>query len=446
VSIATPVPGDLARARVEAAVRRLGPLPVFSGTVARVITLTDDPESATGDIVAAIESDGAFSANLLRYVNSAAAARPLQAQSVRQAVVMVGRLRIRQLALETGTYGFLESVPGNGPVVRGQMHLHALAVAGASAAIAAVAGRAAGDCYLAGLLHDFGKLVMPLAFDEGEADAIARDHPRGALRALHERLRFGTDHAAAGAVLAAASGATDAVVAAIAAHHGGVPLDSPEAACVTLGNALVAMLDGTDPDVSLLEDALGSLGLAWDELEGIAQGIAGGAASASTDIAARVAALDRLAHTDDLTGLPNRRSWVAHVARRLQEGATGAILMADVDHFKQVNDKNGHRYGDLVLVGLGRALAGCGHACRFGGDEFAVWIEGDVDTAARRARDLVARLGQGDGAGPPVGLSVGLAAVDGSLADIDDLVQRADVALYAVKAAGGGGVRLADAA
>jgi diguanylate cyclase (GGDEF)-like protein len=215
---------------------------------------------------------------------------------------------------------------------------------------------------------------------------------------------------------------------------------------VTLGNALVAMLDGTDPDVSLLEDALSALGLAWEELEGIAQGIAGGS-SQSTDVAERVAALDRLAHTDDLTGLPNRRSWVAHVGKRLQEGATGAILMADVDRFKQVNDQNGHRYGDLVLVGLGRALAGCGHACRFGGDEFAVWIEADVATAARRARDLVAQLGRGGGEGnPPVGLSIGVAPVDGGTRDIEELVQRADVALYAVKAQGGGGVQLADAA
>jgi diguanylate cyclase (GGDEF)-like protein len=121
--------------------------------------------------------------------------------------------------------------------------------------------------------------------------------------------------------------------------------------------------------------------------------------------------------------------------------------MADVDRFKQVNDTNGHRYGDLVLVGIGRALAGCGHACRFGGDEFAVWIEGDVPTAARQAHEVVSRLASGGAAADaPVGLSIGVAAVDGANRDIDDLVQRADVALYAVKAGGGGGVRLADAA
>lgn len=207
MSTANPATGDLARTRVDAAVARLGPLPVFSGTVARVVALTDDPESATGDIVTAIESDGAFAANLLRYVNSAATARPLQAQSVRQAVVMVGRLRIRQLALETGTYGFLESVPGNGPVVRGQMHLHALAVAGASSAIATACGHSGADCYLAGLLHDFGKLVIPLAFGEEAADQLARDVPRGTARALRERATFGIDHAVAGASLAKGSGA-----------------------------------------------------------------------------------------------------------------------------------------------------------------------------------------------------------------------------------------------
>ncbi len=446
MSTANPATGDLARTRVDAAVARLGPLPVFSGTVARVVALTDDPESATGDIVTAIESDGAFAANLLRYVNSAATARPLQAQSVRQAVVMVGRLRIRQLALETGTYGFLESVPGNGPVVRGQMHLHALAVAGASSAIATACGHSGADCYLAGLLHDFGKLVIPLAFGEEAADQLARDVPRGTARALRERATFGIDHAVAGASLAKGSGAPQTVVDAIAAHHGVEPLNNVESAAVALGNALVAMLDGADPDIALVEDALGVLGLQWDDLEGVAQSVASGQDEQS-EIATRVATLDRLAHTDDLTGLPNRRSWIAHVTRRLGDGATGAILMCDVDRFKQVNDTNGHRYGDLVLMQLGKALSDCGYACRFGGDEFAVWVERDATTAAAFATVLLERLAAGAADGsPPVGLSIGVVGVDGRQPDVDELVHRADVALYDVKAAGGRAVRIADAA
>ena len=62
--------------RVHDALRRIGPLPVLGGTVARIRTLADDPHGTTTDLVAVIESDEAFSANLLRYANSAANARP----------------------------------------------------------------------------------------------------------------------------------------------------------------------------------------------------------------------------------------------------------------------------------------------------------------------------------------------------------------------------------
>ena len=133
--------------------------------------------------------------------------------------------------------------------------------------------------------------------------------------------------------------------------------------------------------------------------------------------------------------------------RRIGDGATGAILMCDVDRFKQVNDTNGHRYGDLVLMQLGKALSDCGYACRFGGDEFAVWVERDAASAAAFAGVLLERLagGAADGS-PPVGLSIGVVDVDGRQPDVDELVHRADVALYDVKAAGGRAVRIADAA
>ena len=203
------------------------------------------------------------------------------------------------------------------------------------------------------------------------------------------------------------------------------------------------MLDGADPDIALVEDALDALGLAWDDLEQVAQRVAGPAAVA-TDVAARVAALDRLAHTDDLTGLPNRRAWVAHVGKRLQDGHTGSALLCDVDHFKQVNDRNGHRFGDLVLMQIGKALGDCGYACRYGGDEFALWLECDTSTATTQAERLLIALRNASGdAAAPVGLSIGVVAADNRGADIDELVHRADVALYAVKAEGGRAVRVA---
>ena len=98
--------------RVHDALRRIGPLPVLSGTVARIRTLANDPHGTTTDLVTVIESDEAFSANLLRYANSAANARPIRARTIRQAVTLLGRRALVRIALEAETYRFLSSFPG----------------------------------------------------------------------------------------------------------------------------------------------------------------------------------------------------------------------------------------------------------------------------------------------------------------------------------------------
>src|ERR1700741_4737786 len=98
--------------RVHDALRRIGPLPVLGGTVARVRTLADDPHGSTSDLVAAIESDEAFAANLLRYANSAANARPIRARTIRQAVTLLGRRALARIAVEAEAYRFLERLPG----------------------------------------------------------------------------------------------------------------------------------------------------------------------------------------------------------------------------------------------------------------------------------------------------------------------------------------------
>src|SRR5918994_1346743 len=152
--------------RLASAIERLGRLPVLSATVRRVRLIAESEDAGIGDMVAALEADQGLATDLLRYANSAACARPLRASSIRAAVTLVGRKAIAQLALEAAIYRFFQRAPGNCGRSIGHLHLHAAAVAGMSQSIADRTGANADITHLGGLLHDVGKLVMPLAFGD----------------------------------------------------------------------------------------------------------------------------------------------------------------------------------------------------------------------------------------------------------------------------------------
>src|SRR5436190_10662787 len=347
---ATAAPAAIsAESRLVGAVERLGRLPVLSATVRRVQAIAESEDAGIGDMVAALEADQGLATDLLRYANSAACARPLRARNIRAAVTLVGRKAIAQLAIEAATFRFFQRAPGNGGRSIGHLHLHAAAVAGCSQAIAERTGAAVDTAHLGGLLHDVGKLVMPLAFGDATLDAIAAEHPAGTPRARRERERLGVDHAAAGALVAHASQVESAVEAAIAHHHGGadgLTIPSREAACVIIADEIVGLATRPEPDYGLLGPALDALGLCDEDFDDLAlEAVRGGKAGAA--MAARVAELERQARVDDLTGLLNRRHWLATVRRAVSEHEPGSVLICDIDHFKAVNDGHGHATGDV---------------------------------------------------------------------------------------------------
>ena len=158
--------------------------------------------------------------------------------------------------------------------------------------------------------------------------------------------------------------------------------------------------------------------------------------------------LRALAQTDALTGLPNRRGLQGHLALALRQCNPQqllAVYLLDLDGFKPVNDRYGHDVGDALLVAVGRRLQsqlrGSDVVARLGGDEFVVLANNLTDEAAAQAvgdKLLAAFNAPFDAAGQPceVGLTVGyaLAPLDGSTAE--DLIKRADAAMYAGKQAG----------
>ena len=148
----------------------------------------------------------------------------------------------------------------------------------------------------------------------------------------------------------------------------------------------------------------------------------------------------QLSLTDPLTGLPNRRQLERDLTREFsaaQRGRGLAVLMFDLNAFKEYNDRYGHVEGDEALRMFGRALAGetraMNLAARYGGDEFIALLT-ETDEAGAEAFIERLRSSFAAAAGPrPLSFSAGYAVYDGSMATPEELVAAADRALYESK-------------
>jgi diguanylate cyclase (GGDEF)-like protein len=183
----------------------------------------------------------------------------------------------------------------------------------------------------------------------------------------------------------------------------------------------------------------------------------GGWVSVHQDITERRRAeahIEHMARHDTLTNLPNRvlfrERTIQELARIERHGGMLNVLYIDLDHFKGVNDSLGHPIGDLLLQEVAkRVLArirGADMVARFGGDEFAVLQVGTSkpEQAGSLASSLVEDLGQPfeiDGHQVSIGASIGIAAAPANGSDIDDLLKKADLALYRAKEDGRGTYR-----
>jgi len=161
----------------------------------------------------------------------------------------------------------------------------------------------------------------------------------------------------------------------------------------------------------------------------------------------------RLARTDEVTHIANRRAFEEAADRELErarrQGRPVTLAYLDVDDFKRLNDRYGHAAGDEVLERVGEALR-CGTrridtAARLGGDEFGLILP---DTSEVAARALLERLRASVGAaaaagrGGPVTLSIGAVTFEAAPTSVPEMVARADAAMYAAKRAGKGWIRI----
>lgn len=159
--------------------------------------------------------------------------------------------------------------------------------------------------------------------------------------------------------------------------------------------------------------------------------------------------LELLSCTDPLTGLLNRRAFLAdldrQIARDSRDGRPGALFYIDLDNFKPLNDRLGHAGGDDALVKVAATLTANARrydlVARLGGDEFALWLShADQATALRRAQriseSIAALVIPGAGDLPPLGASIGVACwTPGQAEAAESILGRADRAMYAAKRA-----------
>jgi diguanylate cyclase (GGDEF)-like protein len=171
------------------------------------------------------------------------------------------------------------------------------------------------------------------------------------------------------------------------------------------------------------------------------------------DITAQVRLVHELRHdaeTDELTGVANRRCFAnameRECSRSMRHGSIFSVMIVDIDHFKEINDRCGHNAGDSVLTAVASRIASCLRRVdllsRYGGDEFAVLLpEAGLDGAlevAERIRGVVASPAvEYEGQAIDVSVSVGLTTQDAThTGDWPQLLDEADQALYRAKAEG----------
>jgi diguanylate cyclase (GGDEF)-like protein/PAS domain S-box-containing protein len=187
-------------------------------------------------------------------------------------------------------------------------------------------------------------------------------------------------------------------------------------------------------------------------------------AGSLSDITQQKAAEDRLRHEathDELTGLPNRSTFMDHLRRLLERSRRSgrslkfAVLFLDFDRFKRVNDSLGHLAGDQLLAAISRRLRDCVRpgdtVARLGGDEFGVVLErlGDVTEATRVAERIHQSLEDPfdiHGLEVLITTSIGIAVGSRAYLNPMDLLRDADTAMYRAKAAGKGRHEVFDSA
>ncbi|MFY0990197.1 diguanylate cyclase [Halomonas sp. C05BenzN] len=465
-------------------------LPSLPAAVARVLMVARRPDASLFDYAAAIEEDPALTLRLLALANSVFYSRQRsEASTCRDAVSRIG---LDATLAAVMSFGLAR------PASADTLDLDALWQRAIIAALAArhlaerLCPERSGTLFTTALLQDIGILAAEALDGDDYAALIQATVGHDAL-CQAEREHYGCDHADLGAWLAASWGIPTHLARGIADSHGELEAASPDTLCLRLSGRIadgwlteaperafgrlirrLETLEALSP--ASLEEILADL---QEQLPSMAelleitrppqrdshemlaeakrhlfmQTLALGARldahQAELDaLRERHAELERSSRLDPLTGLANR----AWLEQRLEErfhrsreaGKDLSLVFIDLDHFKQLNDRHGHQFGDQVLTSFATNLQEMVRegdlAGRYGGEEFLVILPDEGATGAeamarrlsrRLARQPVARV---DGEPLHVTVSVGIACLsDADFRDAREMIDAADQGMYQAK-------------
>jgi diguanylate cyclase len=463
------------------------------------------PDVSPTDLARLAESDPGFALRVISMVNSAAFGFNRKVSDVRQATAFIGVRGLRSLGLSLAVS---DMVPQGAD---GQLLLgNSLRRAVAAQVIAKKLGQKEVDEYFtAGLLLEVGLLAR--ARDDLPAAARVARLP-AADRVVFERAEHGSDHAVRGAALTRMFTLPVELIEAVALHHDPIMPDAPLSKVVWVAERVAAVWEGGDVPALQAEAAraLAAVGLADRDIVELLEALPGlvsdGGAAFERDVGTQKGVdellldvsrsllemnqsyesmvrrlqtllaekeelstrleeanqeLQRLASTDALTGLPNKRSLETAIQRDLARADRDktwlSLVVVDVDHFKQFNDTYGHATGDVVLKGVARTLAkhlrAGDLAGRYGGEEFLLVLPGSNMIGARIAAERVRKALEAsvvETEHGPLKLTASFGGASlcgpGCAKSRDDLFARADAALYEAKRAGRNRVVVADTA
>lgn len=202
--------------RLAEAVERM---PAFPRSVQRLLELTRDPDVDARAVVAVLETDPVMTARILKTINSAFYGLSRQVASVQHAVVLLGINTVKHMALAISASGMLPARNAAGFESAAYLR-HSLTVAALARLVAPRLGADPGEAYVAGLLHDFGEVLIAVNLPEDYRTIRQLAERDGLLLQAAEQAVLGTDHTHAGALLAERWQFPATLVESIAGHHG----------------------------------------------------------------------------------------------------------------------------------------------------------------------------------------------------------------------------------